>query len=423
VIWPIKRLDTIADLCLGKMLDQNKNKGELRRYLANINVRWGSFELDDLREMRFQETELDRYGLKAGDIVMCEGGEPGRCAIWRDQMPGMMFQKALHRIRAQADMDNQFLFYALLYLGKTNAMEALFTGATIKHLPGEQLAKLEVPVPPLETQRRIASILGAYDDLIEVNRRRVKALEETARGLFKEWFVRFRFPGHETVPILDTPNGPLPEGWEFLPLGRLCEGKTGIQTGPFGSQLHQEDYSDEGIPVTMPKNILGLRIVETGIARIPEEIARSLSRHIMREGDIVYGRRGDIGRRAFISKRQNGWFCGTGCLRLRADRQNTAPRYLFDALGTPFTEGTIKARAQGATMPNLSAGIMQGIPVLTPPIDIQQKYSSKVEGIMELVDTLAESNRTLSASRDLLLPRLISGQLSVEVAERQLEAA
>ena len=97
--WKTRRLNDVADLCLGKMLDEKKNRGEPLPYLANLNVRWGEFDLGNLREMRFEDHEKERYGLKFGDIVMCEGGEPGRCAIWKDNMPGMMIQKALHRIR------------------------------------------------------------------------------------------------------------------------------------------------------------------------------------------------------------------------------------------------------------------------------------------------------------------------------------
>ncbi len=89
----------IAEFRLGKMLDQNKNRGQPMPYLANINVRWGEFDLENLREMRFEESEIETFGLRYGDIVMCEGGEPGRCAIWKNQIPGMMIQKAIHRIR------------------------------------------------------------------------------------------------------------------------------------------------------------------------------------------------------------------------------------------------------------------------------------------------------------------------------------
>ena len=215
--WAKKPLGELADFCLGKMLDEKKNRGELRPYLANINVRWGQFELESLREMRFEHDELERYGLKYGDIVMCEGGEPGRCALWKEPVQGMMIQKALHRIRPHNGLDNRFLYYSFLQLGKLGAFDQLFTGATIKHLPKEKLAKLEIAFPSLPNQRTIADILSAYDDLIETNRRRMALLEESARLLYREWFVRLRFPGHEHTRVVDG----VPEGWERRRLDKL----------------------------------------------------------------------------------------------------------------------------------------------------------------------------------------------------------
>ena len=217
--WPTMPLADVADFCLGKMLDQRKNKGTPLPYLANVNVRWGQFDLDDLREMRFEATEMERYGLKYGDIVMCEGGEPGRCAIWKDQMPGMMIQKALHRIRPHECLDHRFLFYSFLHTGKKGGFSPLFTGATIKHLPRQKLAKVEVPVPRLETQLKIADTLSAYDDLIENNRRRIALLERAAREIYREWFVRLRFPGHEHTKIIDG----VPEGWETKTLSEVAD--------------------------------------------------------------------------------------------------------------------------------------------------------------------------------------------------------
>ena len=118
-------------------------------YLANVNLRWGEFDLRDLREMRFEQDELEAFGLKFGDIVMCEGGEPGRCAIWKEQMPTMMIQKAIHRIRCRENMDHVYLYHSLRDQGQSGHLATLFTGATIKHLPREKLEKVTVVVPPV----------------------------------------------------------------------------------------------------------------------------------------------------------------------------------------------------------------------------------------------------------------------------------
>ncbi len=108
------KIGDITESCLGKMLDTKKNKGEYQPYLANLNVRWGSFDLNNLSLMRFEKKEQERYGLKYGDLVMCEGGEPGRCAIWKDELPGMKIQKALHRIRPRSCVNVHYLYYWFL---------------------------------------------------------------------------------------------------------------------------------------------------------------------------------------------------------------------------------------------------------------------------------------------------------------------
>ena len=97
--WEKAKLGDISRMCLGKMLDKEKNKGDFQPYLANINVRWGRFDLHNLQQMRFETNEQERYGLNDGDLVVCEGGEPGRCAIWKGETPDMKIQKALHRVR------------------------------------------------------------------------------------------------------------------------------------------------------------------------------------------------------------------------------------------------------------------------------------------------------------------------------------
>jgi len=268
---------------------------------------------------------------------------------------------------------------------------------------------IEIRIPPRSIQDVIADTLTAYDDLTENNRRQMALLEESVRLLYREWFVHLRFPGHEHTPIV---NG-VPEGWEHSCLQDVCVAGDGIQTGPFGSQLHQSDYVEDGVPVIMPKDIINFRISVDSVARIPEDLADRLGRHRMIEGDTVFGRRGDIGRRAFISKRHTGWFCGTGSLRIRPDPQVVDPRYLFDTLGSPETSGVIANRAKGSTMPNLSGGSLKSVPILLAPRPMQNLYSSQVLPMAAMIEALADQNEKLRQARNLLLPRLMSGEISV----------
>jgi len=177
--WEQRSLEGVAEFRLGKMLDEQKNKGEPLPYLANVNVRWGRIDLENLREMRFEESELDTFGLRYGDIVMCEGGEPGRCAIWKNQLPGMMIQKAIHRIRSRPYVNHVYLYYSLRHKGESGLLATLFTGATIKHLPREKLALVKVDIPSSRLSDLFAEHVGPIENQIQVleaaNRRASKA--------------------------------------------------------------------------------------------------------------------------------------------------------------------------------------------------------------------------------------------------------
>lgn len=177
--WKQTPLEEVAELRLGKMLDQQKNRGEPLPYLANVNVRWGEFDLRDLREMRFEQDELETYGLRFGDIVMCEGGEPGRCAIWKEQTPGMMIQKAIHRIRCRENMDHKYLYQSLRDQAEHGHLATLFTGATIKHLPREKLAKVTVVVPSVPLLKRFGSTTMSMEEQVETLQRKIQTLRRT----------------------------------------------------------------------------------------------------------------------------------------------------------------------------------------------------------------------------------------------------
>ncbi|WP_082486935.1 restriction endonuclease subunit S [Methylobacterium sp. Leaf89] len=178
--------------------------------------------------------------------------------------------------------------------------------------------------------------------------------------------------------------------WITISLGEICDKGGGeIRTGPFGSQLHEADYSSDGIPVVMPKDIPSGKVDEATIARIPVDLVHRLSQHVLKEGDIVYGRRGDIGRKALITAREAGWLCGTGCLRITPGVGIVDPRFLFYRLGAPETVSAIANQAVGATMPNLNSSILRGVSVTLPSLATQGRIAS----ILEAYDDLIEVNR------------------------------
>lgn len=174
--WEWVRLGDIANSRLGKMLDKSKNKGPYRRYLRNANVQWFRFDLSDVLELRLEDTEIEEYSVKENDLIVCEGGEPGRAAVCGPDVDGMVFQKALHRVRPWCGISTWYLAYLLRCDTWSQRINTLFTGATIKHLTGRALATHMVPLPPLSEQHRIVAkvdeLMGLIDRLAAARRSR-----------------------------------------------------------------------------------------------------------------------------------------------------------------------------------------------------------------------------------------------------------
>ena len=164
--WKWVRLPAISASCLGKMLDKQKNTGFSMPYLRNVNVRWGSFDLSDLLEMKFEDVNDERFLIRKNDLVMCEGGEPGRCAIWAAEQP-IHFQKACHRLRFSQELHVSFFYFLFCLYAENGILKSLFTGTTIKHLTGQSLDKIVVPLPPLVEQKRIVAKLEELLPLCE----------------------------------------------------------------------------------------------------------------------------------------------------------------------------------------------------------------------------------------------------------------
>ena len=187
--------------------------------------------------------------------------------------------------------------------------------------------------------------------------------------------------------------------WEEYKLGELAE----VQTGPFGSQLHASDYKERGIPSIMPTNIGNrLEVNLQNIAYISEEDAKRLSRYLLLDRDIVYSRRGDVEKCAYIGPQQSGWLCGTGCIRIRIDANKAFPKFCAYLLSTPDSKSRILNSAVGTTMSNLNSRILSEVPLLLPSVDEQRAIASVLSSLDDKIDLLHRQNKTLEAMAETM---------------------
>ena len=397
--WEKVKLGDVTDSCLGKMLDQVKNKGEYQPYLANVDVRWGSFDLENLSLMRFEASEQERYGLKYGDLVICEGGEPGRCAIWKDQIPGMKIQKALHRVRVHDCLDYRYLYYWFLLAGQTGELEQYFTGATIKHMPGEKLKSVIITKPQIEVQRKIADILWAYDDLIENNQKQIKLLEEAAQRLYKEWFVDLRFPGHETTPITDG----IPQGWSVHKIGERFD----TYLGGTPSRAQPQYWQDGTIPWINSGKVNELRVVEPSEYITELALNKSATKLLPVHTTLVAITGATLGQVSYTEITT----CANQSVVGIVDPSTCYEEYIYCYVSNNIKQ--IISKATGGAQQHINKDIVNAFDIVLPNEKLMASFKNQIAPLFEKIKNLLFQNIWLTEARDRLLPKLMNGEIEV----------
>jgi len=293
--------------------------------------------------------------------------------------------------------DKRFLYYRL---GREPLKERLNTGAAQAQITIENLRSYEIELPSLTSQKRIASILSAYDDLIENNRRRISLLEEAARLLYREWFVHFRFPGHEHVKIVDG----VPEGWGLTTFGELFD-------FPGGFAFKSSTYTDDGkFGVVTIKNVHDAKFVPECSSRvddIPEKL-KDVCR--LKTGDILLSLTGNVGRACvifgddYLLNQRVAKVCG---------KDGVSDQFAYWTFSNPDTQKTLENLAYGVAQLNLSPVILSERPFLKPDQTLMDEFTGITKPTFDQLIKLNLQNQVLIKARDLLLPRLMDGRLEV----------
>lgn len=291
-------------------------------------------------------------------------------------------------------------------------MQQVSHGTTQDNLSLDKLLHFDFVVPAIDEQRKIASILSTYDDLIENNMRRIKILEEMAQNLYREWFVKFRFPGHQHTRFTDSPLGKIPEGWEVTTLGmQLASLESGKR--PKGGIRNVGD----GVPSIGAENINGIGRHKFASEKfVPREFFQEMRTGIVRDQDVaIYKDGAYIGKSSYF---RHGFPHSECCvnehvflLRTKGLRFKQNTLYLW--LQEPETVHAIRATNANAAQPGINQMGVNGMSLVVPPVEIAGRFDELVEPNLALIISLAKKNETLRRTRDLLLPKLISGEVDV----------
>jgi type I restriction enzyme S subunit len=327
-------------------------------------------------------------------LVSCRGAN---CGVIHFTVPNSWVSNNSIACIPNVAIDPTFYHYVFLNTSFTDVI----TGSAQPQITITSLSTKRLVHPPLGIQHRIADILSAYDDLIENNRRRMELLEETARQLYREWFVRLRFPGREHTRVI---NG-VPEGWERKTLADLCES---IDYG-YTASAEKKEVGPKFLRIT---DIVPTFIDWSSVPYCQIEDDR-LSKFRLSEGDIVIARTGaTVGYAKRLHKRHADAVFASYLVRLRLkpDMDNLVVGVFVES---EDYKDYVKSRVGGAAQPNANAKVLAGAEILVPPSTLQRAFREFVEPLVDQREVLQVQNEKLRAARDLLLPRLMSGEISV----------
>ena len=312
---------------------------------------------------------LNRSKIMPGDFLITIAGTIGRVAIVPDDFPEANCNQAVAILRF--DKSKLLPRYLLHWLTTNDALRQISgkkVTATISNLSLGQIKELEIPLPPLDEQKRIAAILDKADAIRRKRQQAIQLADDFLRSVFLDMFGD---------PVTN------PKGWEVKSLKDIAK----IQIGPFGTQLHKEDYIEGGIPLINPTHIVKGNIVPKTNLSVSNEKHATLSEYHLKVGDIIMGRRGEMGRCAIVNEKEAGWICGTGSLYIRPNKAGVFSEYLNKLLSSQAIKNHLESESQGATMPNLNKNIVGNIQIPVPSDEVLDDFTRLKVKFLKLTET------------------------------------
>ena len=367
------------------------------------------------RDLQFVDLEprlLAGYRLHDGDLLFNRTNSyelVGRTAMFEGEREAV-FASYLVRLRVDRNrVHPAFLNFFLNLPATQERLKGLATrGVSQSNISASKLKTLPVVLPSLDVQRRIADLLAVIQSARLVGSERIDRL----RALKAATMAKLFRDGLRGDAPRVTEVGDVPRSWEIARLGDLCGPPDGlIQTGPFGSQLHASDYTSDGVPIVNPTHMTDGRIRRDGIPTVSGAHLESLVRHQLRQGDILFSRRGDVGRHALVTAREAGWLCGTGCLLVRPRSSAVDPSYLAAYCDSDAAQVFLQTNAAGTIMPNTNTKILGALPVVLPSLEEQRSIAAALDCLSESIQVATRTAGCVRHVFDSLLPMLVTGHV------------
>lgn len=361
--WEIKKLGEVCESDLGKTLNQSKDTGELYPYLCAINVLWDKIDFATIKQTRFEKSELERYSVQKGDLLICEGGDIGRAAIWNKDEP-MLYQNALHRVRFNGSVVPRFCLLYLRFLKNIGLLDSQYgKGVTIKHLVKSSLLSIPIPIPPLPEQEKIVSELDCLSGILEKKRQQLKELDALAQSIFYEMFGD---------PVTNERE------WEVKEIQEIFKVTS-------SKRILQSEWKENGIPFFKVAEIVALIkgekinpsvfIDETNY----EELCKA--NLVPTEGDILITSRGTLGQ-CYIVKKGDRFYFQDGMITWLSPKKNLATPIFTKGvfLNDSFFE-SLSNIANNSTIAYISIKQLSKMRLILPPLPLQQTFATKIEAI------------------------------------------
>jgi len=374
--------------------------------IRTTNVRNGFIDTDNVKYVT-EETYIRwtrRLLPKRGDVILTREAPLGDVGKIRTNDFIFLGQRLYHFRPDPKKLDADFLLYALMAPDLQSQIRALGSGSTVEHMRLGDIPSLVIDIPTLPLQRRIAGILSAYDELIENNQRRIKILEEMARSLYREWFVHFRFPGHDKVKMVSSPLGPIPQGWEVTTFGNL------YNTGSGGTPSRtRPDYFENGTIDWVKSQELLDRFILSTEERITEQALRESSAKLFQKDTVLIALYGaTIGKLAILSQQAS---TNQACCAVIPKREPYGREFAF--LTLLLTRERIIGLRLGAAQQNISQVLLRNFECLKPFDELVQRFSKEAAPFFDCILNLQLKTENLRRTRNLLLPRLLSGEVEL----------